>query len=384
MSEALRIRESREKENKQREQIFKQFIEETNRREPAPEPNNPNKNPGTEPKPVHKPWSKLEPEPEPESDAELDESEPESDSENESEPESETGTGTRYKMAKQTSTNIRNKPKKTKPIPPPEEYIIPKLTHINLNDKLEYNRSTIPFPDDKPPTEELKKSEGKIRSQIEHLRTLYLRNKAEAKAKAEADLGSLSNSKSKSKNKPKSKQVPKLGPNPLILAMNDKVDFDRIRMMKDSTIMQMFAKHDLKFDLEWKRLNEINIYALDHMDSIDIKADIDVPARDNMDILVMDNGLNTDMNVLRLKLNIDVDIDSRHGPDASRNENLWPHDCDPVKLEENMKLVNMDMIPLNDDNGLCIAMNSRQDVGLEPIQESPSVFEINTSNTPPI
>ena len=145
-------------------------------------------------------------------------------------------------------------------------------------------------------------------------------------------------------------------------------------MMKDSTIMQMFVKHDLKFDLEWKRLNEINIYALDHMDSIDIKADIDVPARDNMDKLVRDNVLNTDMNVLRLKLDIDADIDSRHSPNASRNENLWPHDCDPVKLKENMKLVNMDMLPLNDENGLCIAMNSRRDMGLEPIQESPSVF----------
>ena len=123
--------------------------------------------------------------------------------------------------------------------------------------KLEYNRSTIPFPDDKPPSEELKKSEGKIRSQIEHLRTIYLRNKAEAKAKAEAELGQ--GSKPKSKNKPKSKQVPKLGPNPLILVMNDKIDFDKTRMMRDTTIKELFAKHDLKFDLEWKRLNRMDI-----------------------------------------------------------------------------------------------------------------------------
>merc|ERR1711954_514180 len=88
----------------------------------------------------------------------------------------------------------------TKPVlyPPPEEYIIPKLTHINLNDKLEYNRSTIPFPDDKPPTEDEKKSDSKIKSQIEHHRKIYFRNKAEAKAKAEAKLGQ--------KPKPKSKQ----------------------------------------------------------------------------------------------------------------------------------------------------------------------------------
>ena len=105
------------------------------------------------------------------------------------------------------------------------------------------------------------------------------------------------------------------------------------------------------------------------MDSIDIKADIDVPARDNMDKLVTDNFLNNDMNVLRWKLNIDADIDSWHSPDASRNRNLWPHNSDPVKLEENMKLVNIDMLPLNDENGLCIAMNNRHDTGLEPFQE---------------
>merc|ERR1711954_328103 len=128
VSEALRIRESRQKENKQREMIIKQFTEETNQQKPAPKPNSPNKKPGTEPKPAHKPRSELE---------------------------SETGTGTKSKRAKHKLTIIRSKQKKTKPTPPPEEYIIPKLTHINLNDKLEYNRSTIPFPDDKPPTEEL-------------------------------------------------------------------------------------------------------------------------------------------------------------------------------------------------------------------------------------
>ena len=37
---------------------------------------------------------------------------------------------------------------------------------------------------------------------------------------------------------------------PLILVMNDKIDFDKTRMMRDTTIKEMFAKHDLKFDLE--------------------------------------------------------------------------------------------------------------------------------------
>merc|ERR1712081_70931 len=139
---------------------------------------------------------------------------------------------------------------------PPEEYIIPKLTHINLNDKLEYDRSTIPFPDDKPPTEDEKKSDIKIRSQIEQLRTEYLRNKAEAKAKAEAELGQKP--KTKTKNKPKSKPVPKVGPNPLILVMNDKIDFDKTKLMRDTTINELFAKHDLKFDTGWKHLYKIN------------------------------------------------------------------------------------------------------------------------------
>ena len=130
VSEALRIRESRQKENRQREMITKQFTEETNQQKPAPKPNSPNKNPGTEPKPAHKPRSEPEPEPESEPESELDESESESDSEDESEPESETGTGTRPKMAKHKLTIIRNKPKKTKPIPPPRRVYHPQVnTH---------------------------------------------------------------------------------------------------------------------------------------------------------------------------------------------------------------------------------------------------------------
>ena len=176
------------------------------------------------------------------------------------------------------------------------------MTHINLNDKLEYNRSTIPFPDDKPPTEELKKSEGKIRSQIEHLRTLYLWDKAEAKAKAKAELGQTPKSKSKSKNKPKSKQVPRLGPSPLILAMNDKIDFDKTRMMRDSTILEMFAKQDLNFDLEWKRLNLIDSSIMDYMDNLDEEIYNDAPAMDNMDKMNIANAMDNEVNVLRAKI----------------------------------------------------------------------------------
>ena len=189
VSEALRIKESREKENKQRELLTKQFIEETNRQKPEQEPNNPNQNPDPKPKPAHKPRSGPTHAPEPESEPESDEeSEPESDSEPESNPEPEPGTGHRPNMVNQTLTTSRRKPNKTKSISPPEDYIVPRLTHINLNDKLEYNRSTIPFPDDKPPTEDEVKSEKNIRSNLELLRTEYLCNKGEAKAKAETKI----------------------------------------------------------------------------------------------------------------------------------------------------------------------------------------------------
>merc|ERR1712081_106557 len=125
---------------------------------------------------------------------------------------------------------------------------------------------------------------------------IYLRNTAGAKAKAEAELGQ--GSKPKSKNKPKSKQVPKLGPNPLILVMNDKIDFGKTRMMRDTTIKEMFAKHDLKFDLEWKQLKKIDISewfenvnmdmdnALDYMDNLNVDSD-------------MDNRMSINLNVLR-------------------------------------------------------------------------------------
>ena len=145
--------------------------------------------------------------------------------------------------------------------------------------------------------------------------------------------------------------------------MNDKIDFDKTRLMRDTTITEMFAKHDLKFDNEWKQLNKI-----DTIDSIE---------NVNMDNLDMDNGLNNwmnhDLNILRMKLEINIGIDSQHRPDAYRDMITWPHGCDKLRLKDDIDIVNMDMKPLSDDNGLSIAMNNRHDIGLEPTQELPSL-----------
>merc|ERR1712081_57089 len=66
---------------------------------------------------------------------------------------------------------------KTKPKPPPESHIISKLTHINLNNKIEYNRSTIPDSCEIPSTEEEIRNENEIKDQIAKLRNEYLKDK---------------------------------------------------------------------------------------------------------------------------------------------------------------------------------------------------------------
>ena len=133
----------------------------------------------------------------------------------------------------------------------------------------------------------------------------------------------------------------------------------------------MFAKHDLKFDLEWKRLNKIDIS--EWFENVNMDIDNALEYMDNLDV---DNDLNNwmsnDLSVMRMKLELDIQIDSQHSPDAYRNELEWPHGCDKLKLKENMNIVNMDMKPLSDDNGLSIAMNNRNDTGLEPTPELPS------------
>merc|ERR1712081_4705 len=72
----------------------------------------------------------------------------------------------------------KNKPKQNQP---PESYILQRLTHINLNDKLEYNSSTIPFPDDEPATEDEIKLDKDIKIKIGTLRNEYLQTKSKKK-----------------------------------------------------------------------------------------------------------------------------------------------------------------------------------------------------------
>merc|ERR1711954_8020 len=68
------------------------------------------------------------------------------------------------------------------------------------------NRSTIPFPDDKPPTEEETKAETDVKAKINKLRTEYLRHKAESKPKPTQ--------------KPRNTRKPKTNPNQKHLNLN--------------------------------------------------------------------------------------------------------------------------------------------------------------------
>ena len=210
-------------------------------------------------------------------------------------------------------------------------------------------------------------SDSKIRSQIEQLRTEYLRNKAEAKAKAEAELGQKP--KTKTRNKPKSKSVPKKGPNPLILVMNDKVDFDKTRMMRNATINELFAKHDMHLNAEWKRLNKIDLTDDDNF--LNMNPIVNV----NMDNMDMDSRLNNlvkhDIDRLKLKFDIDLEIGSQHRPDTYRDRVSWPHECDKLDMNNDEDIVNMDMKPLSDSDNMNIVMNRLHDTGLKLIPESP-------------
>merc|ERR1711954_505490 len=218
VSEAIRIKESRDKESLQRDQIINQYLAEP---KPEPEPN-------------------LKPKPEP----------------------------------NQPENLAQSKPNKTKPEPPPEEYIFPLLTHINLNDKLEYNRSTIPSPDDKPPTENEIRIDKKVKATIETLRTEYQRLQALAKTESESQM----KTKTKAKRKTKQKQTLTNEPNPLTMILNGNIDFDKVSKMRDTKIDDLLVKYsmnpDMDLDLEWRRLNKINWNDIDlDLDNIDLTND---------------------------------------------------------------------------------------------------------------
>merc|ERR1711954_135278 len=174
--EALLIKDSRDKEDIQRLTIIKEY-----KPEPEPEPESePKSEPETrtEPEPGPEPGTGTESEPEP---APKSGTIPEPGSEPESKPGPRLGQ-TNHDM--NPNPNPIENPKhrrnsKPKQEHPPESHIISKLTHINLNNKLEYNRSTLPDPCEIPPTEEELRNENEIKDKIAKLRTEYLRAKKE-------------------------------------------------------------------------------------------------------------------------------------------------------------------------------------------------------------
>merc|ERR1711954_471943 len=193
--EALLIKDSRDKEDIQRLTIIKEYKPEPES-EPKPEPET-----GTEPKPGPEPGTGTEPGPEP---APESGTTPEPGSEPESEPGPRSG---QTNHDKDPNPIMNPKPiRKSNPKQenPPESHILSKLTHINLNNKLEYNRSTIPDPCEIPPTEEELHNENEIKDKIAKLRTEYLRAKRET---PKPDPIPNPNPKSKSKKKRKSRRA---------------------------------------------------------------------------------------------------------------------------------------------------------------------------------
>merc|ERR1712081_144387 len=154
---------------------------------------------GTKSEPGPRPEPESDPGPAPESGT-L----PEPKSESESEPGPGAGqTNQDINPNQNPVENPKHKRKsKTKPKPPPESHIISKLTHINLNKKLEYNRSTIPDPCEIPPTEEEIRNENEIKDQIAKLRTENLKAKKQP-PKPNPIPNPIPKPKSKKKRKPR-------------------------------------------------------------------------------------------------------------------------------------------------------------------------------------
>ena len=119
---------------------------------------------------------------------------------------------------------------------------------MNLNDKLEYNRSTIPFPDDRPPTEEETKAENKVKTKINQLR-----QKAESKPKPTPKL---------KKNHKQNKPTP--NPNPEPINSNTNIEYPRTAAlnlieMKPLLDEDWLALNNDPMENEWRRLCKIDL-----------------------------------------------------------------------------------------------------------------------------
>merc|ERR1712081_14602 len=87
--------------------------------------------------------------------------------------------------------------------------------------------------------------------------------------------------------------------------------------------------------------------------------------------------------LLRLKIEIDIDLGLQHNSDALRNVRLWSRRSDNLKLIDNVEIENKNIASLSEDFGLCMAMNNRHDTGLEPFQEPLSSAHYDTIEMPP-
>ena len=125
----------------------------------------------------------------------------------------------------------------------------------------------------------------------------------------------------------------------------NETNMDTLNMNND---MNIENGHDLELDTEWKRLNKINMA--------------------NMDI---DNELNTSgtlgIEVLKMKINIDIEIELQHHLDAYRNEYMGSQRCDSLKLDNARHMVNMDKKLLNVYEKLDMDMSNRHDTGQDSL-----------------
>ena len=105
------------------------------------------------------------------------------------------------------------------------------------------------------------------------------------------------------------------------------VDFDKTRMMRNATINELFAKHDMYFDAEWKRLNKIDLTIDDNCLMINPLMNVHFVNSVNMD-MIMNSLAQHDIDRLKLKINFNLELDSQHCSDAYKDLETWPHGCD--------------------------------------------------------
>ena len=112
-------------------------------------------------------------------------------------------------------------------------------------------------------------------------------------------------------------------------------------MMRNATINELFAKHDMYFDAERNRLNKIDLTSDENCLILNPLVNVNIV---NMD---MNMGLNSldehDIDRLKMKFDIDLELDSQHCPDAYKDLKTWPRGCDNLNMDNDKDMVNMDI-----------------------------------------